>query len=108
MRHVVYDVARVGTWVCWGLVGAVWAVGAVLAQRDPAVRGRGGRDLGCIAGVGAAVGALETPASLWRPLTTGSPWVRAIGLAVLVVATVGTIWARGALGNLWSARVVTK
>ena len=107
MRHVVYDVTGTGTTICWALVGAVWIVGAVLARRDPAVR-RAGLDLAAVAAGAAAVVALRTPASIWRPLTTASPWPRAIGLVVLVVATAGTIWARVALGDLWSSRVVTK
>ena len=102
-------IVTAATWVCWGLVGLVWAVGATLGrQRGPATRERAGHDLASLVGVVAALVALATPEALWHPATAGSPWVRAPGLVVLGAATVATVWARVALGVMWSSAVVTK
>jgi protein-S-isoprenylcysteine O-methyltransferase Ste14 len=109
VRHVVSDITAVGTWSCWALVGVVWVAGAVLGrQRGPRARRRAGRDIASLAGVAAGVIAVTTPEALWRPLTVGSPWIRAAGLAVLVPATAATVWARVALGDMWSAAAVVK
>jgi protein-S-isoprenylcysteine O-methyltransferase Ste14 len=51
---------------------------------------------------------VTTPEALWRPLTVGSPWIRVAGLAVLIPATAATVWARIALGRMWSASAVVK
>ena len=109
MRHVVYNIADPLTWTCWGTVAGVGAAGALLAHRYRAgVRKQAGRDRASLAGVIAGLLIVATPASLWRPLTSGSSWVRVAGVVVLVVATVGTVWARGALGSMWSSAVLAK
>ena len=64
-----------------------------------------------MASIGGAVAGLivvNTPASLWRPLTVSAPSVRLAGVVLLVVATAGALWARLALGTMWSAAVVIK
>jgi isoprenylcysteine carboxyl methyltransferase (ICMT) family protein YpbQ len=42
------------------------------------------------------------PLADWRPLVVRAPWVRALGLAVLFGFTAFTLWARVALGTMWS------
>ena len=39
----------------------------------------------------------------WHSVTTHAGWVEAIGLVLLLVSTVFTLWARLALGVMWSA-----
>jgi protein-S-isoprenylcysteine O-methyltransferase Ste14 len=102
-------IATAATWVCWGLVGLVWTVGALLGRRwGPATRERAGHDGGSLAGAVAALVALATPDALWHPLSAGSPWVRAPGLVLLATATVATVWARVALGTMWSSAVAVR
>jgi protein-S-isoprenylcysteine O-methyltransferase Ste14 len=108
MRHVAYDVPNVGTWLCWGAFVLVWLAGAILArQRDPAAGRQGGRDLASTLGGFFGFAVVATPASLWRPLTVGLPWLRVVGLALLVLATAGAIWARVALGDMWATTART-
>jgi protein-S-isoprenylcysteine O-methyltransferase Ste14 len=102
-------IVTAATWACWGLVGLVWAVGDTLGrQRGPATQQRAGHDSGSLVGVVAALVALATPEALWHALSAGSSWVRAPGLVMLAAATVVTVWARVALGTMWSSAVVTK
>jgi len=109
MRHVVDDVTNAGTWACWGLVGVVWVAGALIVRRrGPAVRRRADRDLASWAGLALALIVTAAPATLWRPLSAGTPWIRVVGLVVLIAATAGTVWARIALGDMWSAAAITK
>lgn len=108
IRHVVYDITDVGTWVCWGAFVLVWAVGAFVArQRGRAAGRQGGRDLASTLGglVGFAV--VATPVSVWRPVTVGLPWLRVVGLALLALATAGAIWARVVLGDMWATTART-
>jgi len=48
------------------------------------------------------------PDSAWRALTVHAPWLRALGAAVLLAGTAFTLWARAALGTMWSSAVVAK
>jgi protein-S-isoprenylcysteine O-methyltransferase Ste14 len=107
MRHVAYDVSRVGTWICWGAFLAVWIAGAAVARQRGPAEDSSGRDAGSRAGVILACGILVSPASWWRPLTIGAPWLRLGGLVLLALATAGAIWARLALGAMWASRART-
>ena len=109
MRHVVYDVSSIGTWICWGCVAFVWAIGLV-AGRSSGSAGKPGeeRDAASLAGAAAAVLALALPASLWRSLSLSSPWLEIGGLVVLLPATVAAIWSRLALGSMWSSAARAK
>jgi protein-S-isoprenylcysteine O-methyltransferase Ste14 len=109
MRHVAYDVTQIGTWACWGVIAAAWVAGAALGSGEkPADGGQRRRDLASLAGVVLAAIAMSTPETLWRPLTDGSLAIRGAGLAVLVVGSACTIWARIALGSMWSSAVLVK
>jgi protein-S-isoprenylcysteine O-methyltransferase Ste14 len=107
MRHVVYDVSGILPSGCWALVAVVWVVGAALA-RGPRVRERQPFDALSLLGLGCAVVLLLTPADTWRPLQTGSAWVRLAGLVVVVAATPLVLWARASLGRMWSASAVAR
>ena len=39
----------------------------------------------------------------WRPLEVHAPWIRLLGLAILLAATALTLWARLSLGAMWTA-----
>jgi protein-S-isoprenylcysteine O-methyltransferase Ste14 len=110
MRHVVYDITSAATWIGWGALGLVWAAGALWAGRggaEPVLR-REARDLASRLGGVVAVIVVVTPQSVWRPLTVGWPAARAAGLALFVLATAATIWARLALGTMWSSGATTR
>jgi protein-S-isoprenylcysteine O-methyltransferase Ste14 len=43
-----------------------------------------------------------------RPLDVHAPWIRLLGLAILLAATALTLWARLALGAMWTAAPTVK
>jgi protein-S-isoprenylcysteine O-methyltransferase Ste14 len=96
--------------VCWGLWGIVWTAGAVYnARRAPAVRRRSSRGYAWLLGVLAACLILRAvPGADWRSLRVHSPWLRALGLALLLASTAFTLWARAVLGTMWSSAVVAR
>jgi protein-S-isoprenylcysteine O-methyltransferase Ste14 len=51
---------------------------------------------------------LAVPKADWRSLTFYAPPVRILGLAMLLAATAFTIWARLALGTMWSGEPAVK
>jgi protein-S-isoprenylcysteine O-methyltransferase Ste14 len=108
MRHVVYNINGTAMILCWGVVGIVWALGAVMASRRAPVGQREGRDLASLAGILFGLIAVTTPASLWHPLNVESPFLRLVGLLLLLPATAAAVWARLALGTMWASAAVTK
>jgi protein-S-isoprenylcysteine O-methyltransferase Ste14 len=48
------------------------------------------------------------PDHTWKSVTISAGWLRAIGLTVLVAATAFTLWARVALGRMWSSAVLLR
>jgi protein-S-isoprenylcysteine O-methyltransferase Ste14 len=108
--------ARVGIAVCVGVVVVVWVGGALYnalrsshsASHAPRERPRSQPGLtvgdGGLIGVAVAcVGLAIVGRSHFDGLTVGALWVRVLGLVVLVASTVFTLWARLALGTMWSA-----
>jgi protein-S-isoprenylcysteine O-methyltransferase Ste14 len=104
--HTVVDV---GIGVCWGAFAIVWVVGALYnARRAPAVRKRT-RSVKLLVGAAAAWAALRlVPGSDWDRLSIHASWIRWPGLALLVAATIFTIWSRLSLGTMWSSYVVAR
>jgi protein-S-isoprenylcysteine O-methyltransferase Ste14 len=103
--------AVVGCATCWGAFSLAWLGGAIYYDtRDPGERTRA-RWFGSGAGTGAvivAVISLAVPRAVWRSLTFDTPWLRILGLVILLAATVLTIWARLTLGAMWSAAPTVK
>lgn len=103
-------VTTVALWLCWGLFGLVWAIGAAYnAFRAPAVWQRSTHGYAWIAGAVAAwVIFRAVPGPAWHALTAQAPWLRVTGLVVLAASTVFTLWARAVLGTMWTASPAAK
>jgi protein-S-isoprenylcysteine O-methyltransferase Ste14 len=105
-----HTVADIGISVCWGTFLLVWLVGALYnARRAPAVEMRTMGNVRWLIGAAAAWAALRlVPGSDWDRLSLHASWIRWPGLALLVAATVFTIWSRISLGTMWSSDVVAR
>jgi protein-S-isoprenylcysteine O-methyltransferase Ste14 len=103
--------AVVGCATCWGAVVLAWLGGAIYYDtQDPGERTRVrwfGSSLGAGAVIVTAI-SVAVPRAAWRSLTFDTPWLRILGLVVLLAATALTIWARLALGAMWSAAPTVK
>jgi protein-S-isoprenylcysteine O-methyltransferase Ste14 len=97
------------TWTCWGVVGVVWGAGALLARRHgPPTEKEAGNDAASIGGLVAGIAVLATPHSFWRHLELHTPVLRTVGLVVVVLGAVATVWSRVVLGQMWSSAPVAK
>lgn len=96
--------------VCWGLFALVWLVGAIYnSRRAPAVRERSTAISPWLIGPAAIlVLGLLVPRSFWRSITVDARWLVVLGVAVLIAATAFTLWARAALGTMWTSSAVVK
>ena len=97
--------------MCVGTVVVVWVAGALYnAVRaphnvSPAPRERMRSQPGptaLIVVVTVCAGLAIVSRSQFDGLVAGALWVRVLGLAVLAVSTVFTLWARFSLGTMWS------
>ena len=109
----VHALVVVGVATCWGLIVLAWVAGALYnASRGPRARTRRQLVSNVWSGVvGAALvwAILHVfPRSDWHSLVIGTPWVRVLGLAILVCSTAFTLWARVALGTMWSSSPMVK
>ena len=97
--------AEIATWICWGVVVVTWIVGAVLGARAShgAHQGSGSGALWRLGAVVAAAAAYRLVHHDLARITDHSRWIEIPGLVLLVVSTGFTIWARLALGRMWSA-----
>jgi hypothetical protein len=97
--------AAVSIAVCWFVFAAVWLITANYNEiRAPAQRQRSWYGTGVIPVVIiSTVIRLAVPRADWHSLTFYAPWARFLGLAILLAATALTLWARFALGLMWSA-----
>jgi protein-S-isoprenylcysteine O-methyltransferase Ste14 len=109
----VHTLVVVGVAACWGVVVLAWVAGALYnALRGPRAGTR--PHLGPNASTTVVVVALAwailrvLPGSDWHLLSVGTPWVRVLGLAFLICSTVFTLWARVALGTMWSSSPMVK
>lgn len=96
--------------ICWGLFALMWLVGAIYnSRRAPAVRERVVSVSPWLIGI-VVVGVLDwiVPVRIWRPITVESPWLVVPGVVVLVGSTAFTLWARAALGTMWTSSAVVK
>ena len=102
--------ANLVTATCWGTLCLVWLAGAVYNRyRAPAARERTTPSWAWLAGVVAVWLVFEVaPSATWSRLTVHSPWTWTPGLALLLASTAFTLWARLALGTMWSSAAVTR
>jgi protein-S-isoprenylcysteine O-methyltransferase Ste14 len=106
-------IAAVGLAACWGTFAVTWIAGAAYnAARAPRERMRAPSRRFAVAGVIAAIVGIALlrglPAGDWRALDVGAAWATGLGLAVLVASTAFAIWARVALGTMWSMDPMVK
>ena len=99
------EVTAVALVACWGTVIAVWCAGVVYnlirAPRER-IRDRSGNSA-LLGAVALCAGVVLASRPWWGGLELAIPLARALGLALLTVSTVFTLWARLALGTSWSA-----
>jgi protein-S-isoprenylcysteine O-methyltransferase Ste14 len=109
-QHQLNLVATASLAVCWGAVTLAWLAGAIYYEsRAPAERTRASYlSPLVITTVIMVVVAAAVPRADWIPLEVHAPWVRLLGLAILLAATALTLWARLALGAMWSAAPTVK
>jgi protein-S-isoprenylcysteine O-methyltransferase Ste14 len=89
---------------CWGTVLAVWIVVAVRDAGLPhAPRVRGAVQPGeTLVAIAAIAGLVFFGRRLLMPFVVDAPWVRLVGVVVLVASTAFAVWARLTLGRSWS------
>jgi len=108
----VHRLVVVGVATCWGVVAAVWIAGAIYnVSRGPGARTRAAavtRAPIVVVVLAAWLLLRLIPRPDWHSLTVGTLWVRVPGLAILVCSTVFTLWARAALGTMWSGSPTVK
>lgn len=113
MTQVQQLIAGVAISACWGAFAVVWVSGALYnAAKGPPKRRRATprwlvAAVIVVVAVTLAVVRL-VPGRDWLALRTTSPWVSGLGLAILVASTAFAIWARVALGTMWSGNAVVK
>ena len=102
--------AVAGLTVCWGALALAWLAGAIYYEsRAPAERARAWFISPLQSGtVVVVVVAIAVPRADWPSLTLPTPWVRVLGLAILLTATAFALWARLSLGAMWSAAPAVK
>src|SRR5262249_39997627 len=110
MSASAHRVSDVVVSVCWGVVVIVWVAGAVYnARRGPDVQRRSrANSLWIVCAALVWIVFRVVPNHDWNVVSTRASVVRIVGLAVLVLFTAFTIWARVALGTMWSTQAVTK
>jgi protein-S-isoprenylcysteine O-methyltransferase Ste14 len=103
--HQLTLLAVIGIAACWGALALAWLLGAIYYEsRAPAERKRSW--FGTAVWPGLAITAAVTfavPRADWNSVVLHPAWARILGLPILVAATAFAIWARIALGAIWSA-----
>lgn len=102
-------VAVVGLAVCWGAFALTWLAGAIYNQsRGPATE-LTRTWLPRTGWIIVAVAWVVVPRAAWNSLALHpAPWIRILGLAILLAATAFTLWARLTLGTMWSGAPTVK
>ena len=95
---------------CWGAVALAWLGGAIYYEsRAPAERTRRSFVSPTVISTVVMVLLLATvPRAAWLSLEVQVVWIRVMGLVILLAATALTVWARLALGPMWSAAPTVK
>ena len=96
--------AKIATWICWGVVLVTWIAAALFEPRGSPPRRQGSSRArwGSLAVLVAVLGFRLAWNDL-RRVTDDSWWIELPGFVLLLVSTVFTIWARLRLGRMWSA-----
>jgi len=95
---------------CWGAVVLAWLAGAIYYEsRAPAARTSASYLSPIwITTIVVVVVSAAVPRADWAPLEVHAPWIRLLGLPILLAATALTLWARLALGAMWTAAPTVK
>jgi protein-S-isoprenylcysteine O-methyltransferase Ste14 len=98
---------------CWALFCLVWLIGALHnARHAPAVARRAGMRSPLFGGLAVVLLLIAlrglVPASTWDVASYRAPWLGVLGVALLVVSTAFTLWARRRLGTMWTSSAVLK
>jgi len=98
-------IAVIGIAACWGLLVLAWVAGAIYYEpQAPPERSRSWLGTAVVPGLVVTFAvAIAVPRADWSSVALHPPWVRILGLVVLVTATAFALWARLALGAMWSA-----
>jgi protein-S-isoprenylcysteine O-methyltransferase Ste14 len=116
VKHVTHSQAHalvvVGVASCWGVIVLTWVAGALYnASRGPRAETRPQLmpNVSTSLVVVLAWALLNLfPGSDWHSVAVGTLWLRSLGLAILICATVFALWARAALGIMWSSSPTVK
>jgi len=102
--------AVIGLVACWSAVALAWLGGAIYYEsRSPAERThRSFVSPIAISTVVVVLLSATVPRADWLPLEVHMAWIRIMGLVILLAATALTVWARLALGAMWSAAPAVK
>jgi protein-S-isoprenylcysteine O-methyltransferase Ste14 len=107
--HALNLVAVISLVACWAAFLVTWLATAIFFQsRAPAERKSSWYSSLQIGTVIVVIVGAAVPRHDWRALNAHVTSLRLVGLAVLVVATALTVWARLALGAMWSAAPAVK
>lgn len=106
----VHVLVAAGIVACWGAFTVTWLAGALYnASRAPAERTR--TPSGSVLLIGVIIVWVifrVVPLADWHTLTVQALWARIVGLAILAGSTAFTLWARRALGTMWSSAPMVK
>jgi protein-S-isoprenylcysteine O-methyltransferase Ste14 len=108
--HQLNLLAEIGAATCWAALALTWLVGAIVYEpKAPAERTRSWFGSAFWPGlVIVTVIDFAVPRADWNSMALHPAWIRILGLAILVAATAFAIWARLALGAMWSAAPAVK
>src|SRR5215471_473460 len=104
------SVVSIVVWTCWGLVAVVWIGGAIYnVRRGPHARKHTfGYARWTIVAIPAWIVLRRVIGQDALSFRAEPEAVRIVGLVLLLVATVFTLWARVVLGTMWSSHPVAK
>jgi len=108
--HQLALLAVIGTAACWGALALAWLLGAIFYESQaPAERTRSWFGSALWPGLVITLAlAFAIPRADWNAVALHAAWIRILGPAILVGGTAFAIWARLALGAMWSATPAVK
>ena len=104
------QLADISLAVCWTAFALTWLAGAIVLERNAPperTRSRFGSSF-AMGGVIVLAVNLAVPKSDWQSVLINTPWVRLVGLVIVLASTAFAIWARLTLGAMWSAAPMVK